>query len=201
MSLSLIERKGQEASLAVTMDVTGHEKQADGMLAAIEKRFAARKGTKSTAKAGDTTLQVFNIPAQGGGKAQTDGLLYQRQFARRDRRQGRGRSDDQAVCRQRDRQLEIAHGLPGDDGALPARGRQAGAGGAVVHRSVRLYLRGSHAARANVETRVRTLRRSCTTTASTRSKVPAVISINWWTATSSSWRGPRFTPRRSRQGK
>ncbi len=70
MSLSLIERKGQEASLAVTMDVAGHEKQADAMLASIEKRFAARKGTKSTAKAGDTTLHVFNIPAQGDKKAQ-----------------------------------------------------------------------------------------------------------------------------------
>ncbi len=45
MSLSLIERKGKEASLAVTIDITGHQKQADGMLAAIEKRFAARKGT------------------------------------------------------------------------------------------------------------------------------------------------------------
>lgn len=70
MSLSLIERKGKEASLAITIDVAGHQKQADGMLAAIEKRFAARKGTKSTAKAGDTTLQVFNIPAQGDAKAQ-----------------------------------------------------------------------------------------------------------------------------------
>ncbi len=42
MSLSLIDRKGQEASLAVTIDVTGHQKQADGLLAAIEKRFAAQ---------------------------------------------------------------------------------------------------------------------------------------------------------------
>src|SRR5882757_1615859 len=70
MSLSLIERKGKEASLAVTIDVTGREKQADALLAAIEKRFAGRKGTKSTARAGDTTLEVFNIPAQGDAKAQ-----------------------------------------------------------------------------------------------------------------------------------
>jgi hypothetical protein len=70
MSLSMIERKGKEASLAVTIDVTGREKQADALLAAIEKRFAARKGTKSTAKAGDTTLEVFDIPAQGDAKKQ-----------------------------------------------------------------------------------------------------------------------------------
>jgi hypothetical protein len=70
MSLSLIERKGKEASLAVTIDVTGREKQADALLAAIEKRVAERKGTKSTARASDTTLEVFNIPAQGDAKAQ-----------------------------------------------------------------------------------------------------------------------------------
>jgi hypothetical protein len=70
MSLSLIERKGKEASLAVTIDVTGRQKQADDLLASIEKRFAARKGRRSTSKAGDTTLDVFNLPGQDGGKSQ-----------------------------------------------------------------------------------------------------------------------------------
>jgi hypothetical protein len=70
MSLSLIERKGKEASLAVTIDVTADPKQADALLASIEKRFAGRKGTKSTSTAGDTTLEVFKIPAQGDGQAQ-----------------------------------------------------------------------------------------------------------------------------------
>lgn len=69
MSLSLIERKG-EASLAITIDVTGHEKQAEGMIAAADKRFAERRGTKKTEKVGDTTFTVFNIPAQGDKKAQ-----------------------------------------------------------------------------------------------------------------------------------
>src|SRR4051794_28553306 len=70
MSLSLIERKGKEASLAVTIDVTADPKQADALLASIEKRFAARRGTRSTSKAGDTTLEVFRIPAQGDGQPQ-----------------------------------------------------------------------------------------------------------------------------------
>src|SRR3954447_24105063 len=70
MSLSLIERKGKEASLAVTIDVTGDPKQADVLLASIEKRFAARRGTRSTSKAGDTTLEVFKIPAQADSQPQ-----------------------------------------------------------------------------------------------------------------------------------
>ena len=70
MSISLIERKGQEASLAITIDVAGHQKQADGMLAAVEKRFAGKKGKKTTADAGGTKLHVFNVPAEAGGKAQ-----------------------------------------------------------------------------------------------------------------------------------
>jgi hypothetical protein len=69
MSLSLLERKG-EAALAITIDVTGHQKQAEGMIAAVEKRLAGRRGTKRTEKVGDTTLTLFNIPAQGDKKAQ-----------------------------------------------------------------------------------------------------------------------------------
>jgi hypothetical protein len=68
MSISLIEMKGRDAALAITIDVTGHEKQADGFLAAIEKRFAARGGKKTTAKSGDTTLQVFSMPTEAGSK-------------------------------------------------------------------------------------------------------------------------------------
>jgi hypothetical protein len=69
MSLSLIERKG-EASLAITIDVTGHHKQAEAMIAAAGKRFAERRGTKRTEKIGDTTFTMFNIPAQDDKKAQ-----------------------------------------------------------------------------------------------------------------------------------
>jgi hypothetical protein len=69
MSLSLIERKG-EAALAITIDVTGHQKQAEGMIAAVDKRFGQRRGTRRTEKVGDTTFTVFNIPARGDKKAQ-----------------------------------------------------------------------------------------------------------------------------------
>ena len=70
MSLSLIERKGKEASLAVTIDVTGRQRQADELLAAIEKRFTARRGRRSTARAGDTTLEVFDLPSRRDETAQ-----------------------------------------------------------------------------------------------------------------------------------
>jgi hypothetical protein len=70
MSISLIERKGRDAALALTIDVTGHQKQADGLLAAVEKRFATRKGKKTTTTVDGTTFHVFNIPAAAGGHAQ-----------------------------------------------------------------------------------------------------------------------------------
>jgi hypothetical protein len=71
LSLSIIERKGQEAVLAITIDVAGKEKEAAGLLAAVEKRFAERKGKKTTQKVGDTTLQVFEVPSETPGKPQT----------------------------------------------------------------------------------------------------------------------------------
>jgi len=70
MSLALIERKGENAALAITIDVTGHDKQADGLLAAIEKRFKARGGKKQSAKSGGVTLQVFTVPADAGSPPQ-----------------------------------------------------------------------------------------------------------------------------------
>jgi hypothetical protein len=70
MSLSIIERKGRDAALAITIDVTGHQKRADGLLTAVEKRFAARNGQKTTATADGTTLQVFTVPTPAGGKTQ-----------------------------------------------------------------------------------------------------------------------------------
>ena len=50
LSYSIIERKEPEAILAITMDVTGHEKEADAMLAAVEKRFATRTAKKRPPK-------------------------------------------------------------------------------------------------------------------------------------------------------
>ena len=50
MSLSLIERKGEDAALAITIDVTDHAQQAEGLLAAVEKRFAARGGRRENAE-------------------------------------------------------------------------------------------------------------------------------------------------------
>jgi hypothetical protein len=70
MSLALIERKGRDAALAITIDVTGHERQAEGLLAAVEKRFAARGGKRQTANSGGATLDVFNVPAASGNPAQ-----------------------------------------------------------------------------------------------------------------------------------
>jgi hypothetical protein len=63
LSLALLERPNRDAAMAITIDVTGHETQADKLLATIEKKFAARGGTKKTIEKSDTTLLVFDIPA------------------------------------------------------------------------------------------------------------------------------------------
>lgn len=70
LSLSLIERKNAEAVYALTMDVTGREKEANGLIAAVEKRFAARGGKRSNLPAGDTTLILFDTPTNTPGKNQ-----------------------------------------------------------------------------------------------------------------------------------
>ncbi len=64
LSLSVIERKSPDATMAITINVTGHQKEADGLLAHIERSFAKRGGKKTNSKVGDTTLIVFDIPAQ-----------------------------------------------------------------------------------------------------------------------------------------
>ena len=70
MSLSLIERKGEDAVLAITIDVTDHAQQADGLLAAVEKRFAARGGRRENLSSGDTALRVFTVPGDAGSPPQ-----------------------------------------------------------------------------------------------------------------------------------
>jgi hypothetical protein len=63
LSLALLERPKRDAAMAITIDVTGHEEQADKLLATIEKKFTARGGTKKSVKKANTTLLVFDIPA------------------------------------------------------------------------------------------------------------------------------------------
>ncbi|HEX3599630.1 MAG TPA: hypothetical protein VHU84_05770 [Lacipirellulaceae bacterium] len=69
-SLAIIERKAPDAAMAITIDVAGHQKEADGLLATIEKAFAKRGGKKSSAKSGDTSLIVFNVPGEKSASKQ-----------------------------------------------------------------------------------------------------------------------------------
>jgi hypothetical protein len=70
LSLSLIERSGKDAALALTIDVTGHAQQANALLVAVEKRFAARGGRKQTVNSGGTALQIFAVPRDAGSPPQ-----------------------------------------------------------------------------------------------------------------------------------
>jgi hypothetical protein len=70
LSLSLIERPGKDAALAITIDVTGHAQQADSLMAAVEKRFAARGGRKESANSRGTALTIFTVPLAAGSPPQ-----------------------------------------------------------------------------------------------------------------------------------
>jgi hypothetical protein len=70
LSLSLIERPGKNAALAITIDVTDHADEASALLAAVERRFAARGGRKESATVDGTTLHVFTVPTEAGSPPQ-----------------------------------------------------------------------------------------------------------------------------------
>jgi hypothetical protein len=76
LSLSMIEHKDRPAVLAVTMDVTKHKQQSERFLAAVEKRFTARGGTKKDADESGTTFHVFTIPAAADSKAAAQTTVY-----------------------------------------------------------------------------------------------------------------------------
>jgi hypothetical protein len=80
LSLAMIEQKDRAAVLAVTIDVSKHKQQSDRFLAAVEKRFAARGGTKIDADQSGTTLHVFTVPASdsksAGAKAPAQTTVY-----------------------------------------------------------------------------------------------------------------------------
>jgi hypothetical protein len=71
MSLSIIERSGEDAALAITIDVTGREEEAESLLGVIQKRFAARGGRKARVDQGGSNLEVFTIPGDQGSPPQT----------------------------------------------------------------------------------------------------------------------------------
>jgi hypothetical protein len=71
LSLSIIERAGKDAAVAITIDVTGHAAETEKLLATVERRFAARGGNRQDAPSGDTTLRVFTVPGDAGSPPQT----------------------------------------------------------------------------------------------------------------------------------
>jgi hypothetical protein len=71
VSLALVDRGERPAAFAVTFDVTGRTAQADKLLAAVEQRFTARRGRKTTKDVSGVTLHVFTVPASSAnGKPQ-----------------------------------------------------------------------------------------------------------------------------------
>jgi len=66
LSLALIERPGKDAALAISIDFTGNEVQAEELLGQVEKRFAARGGRRETTDRNGAAWHVFTVPAQAG---------------------------------------------------------------------------------------------------------------------------------------
>jgi hypothetical protein len=62
LSFAIIEQPGQEASLAITMDVTGRDAAAKAFLQAVAKRFAGMGGEKRDMQSAGTTLTIFDVP-------------------------------------------------------------------------------------------------------------------------------------------
>jgi hypothetical protein len=71
MSLSIIERQGEDAALAITIDVTDRQDRAEMLIQSIETRFAKRGGKRATERQGDSDLHVFTVPADAGSPPQT----------------------------------------------------------------------------------------------------------------------------------
>jgi len=76
VSLSLIERKGRPAALAITIDVADRKAEAAKLLGAIEKRFAGRRGRKTTVDRDGTTLLVFTVPGTGANARPQETIYF-----------------------------------------------------------------------------------------------------------------------------
>lgn len=70
LSLAVFEREDRAAALAITIDVTGRQAQAERLLTAIEQRFAARGGRKETVDRDGVRLSVYIVPAAAGAAPQ-----------------------------------------------------------------------------------------------------------------------------------
>ena len=66
LSLAVIERPGHDASLAITIDVTGRDAAVKDFLAAVEKRLTSEGGVKREVDAAGTKLTIYDIPAKNG---------------------------------------------------------------------------------------------------------------------------------------
>ena len=66
LSFAVIERPEREASLAITMDVTGRDAAVKNFLAAVEKRLTSQGGVKREVDVAGTKLTIFDIPGKSG---------------------------------------------------------------------------------------------------------------------------------------
>jgi hypothetical protein len=78
LSFAVIARPEHDASLAITMDVTGRETAAKNFLAAVEKRLAAQGGVKREVEAAGAKLTIFDTPAKNATDDPTQTVYFLR---------------------------------------------------------------------------------------------------------------------------
>jgi hypothetical protein len=64
LAFGVIEQPEKIASLALIMDVTGRDSQAEAFLAAVDKRLTARGGVKREVESNGATLIIHDVPAK-----------------------------------------------------------------------------------------------------------------------------------------
>ena len=83
VSVAMILSSATEVSLAVTVDVTGHQEQVAALLDKINKNMATKKAVQTTRNVLGTTVTVFDIPKHEETPGSTGGLLRQGRLAGR----------------------------------------------------------------------------------------------------------------------
>ena len=66
LTMAAIQPAEGEAAMAVLVDITGHEPQAQALLEKIETRMAEQKATRQTRTASDAELAVYTLPPGEG---------------------------------------------------------------------------------------------------------------------------------------
>jgi hypothetical protein len=76
IGLGLVERTDDRAALLLTVDVTGHMEQTNGLLQQVDRVLKKRGATKSQDVFSDTTFVTYEIPPQRKGSIKQNAIFF-----------------------------------------------------------------------------------------------------------------------------